>query len=151
MALGSELVRAWAGALIDRHQAPDRVARLEGGREWVALQCWHGKDWLFITWHADSPGLCRMAPHRMADLKSAGESPCSLLLALRAHIGGARFVRAEQWGHDRVLELFFERSIGAGICRGVLWCWSAPDATAIWPSGTRGESSSMRQNTSIRI
>ena len=118
MALGSELVRAWAGALIDRHQAPDRVARLEGGREWVALQCWHGKDWLFITWHADSPGLCRMAPHRMADLKSAGESPCSLLLALRAHIGGARFVRAEQWGHDRVLELFFERSIGAGICRG---------------------------------
>ncbi len=118
MALGAELVRAWAETLGQRGRAPDRIARVEGGREWVALQCWHAKDWLFLSWNADFPGLCRMGAPRMADLKSAGEPPSSLLSALRAHIHGAYFVRAEQKGHDRVLEIFFERPIGAGICRG---------------------------------
>lgn len=118
MALGAELVGAWAAALGQRGRAPDRIARVEGGREWVALQCWRAKDWLFLSWNADVPGLCRMPALRMADLKSAAEPPCPLVLALRAHVSGAYFVRAEHKGHDRVLEIFFERPIGAGICRG---------------------------------
>ena len=118
MNYGPELVYFWARSL-KQHYIPSFIDRIEGGEHWVALKLSHSRNWLFLSWHSVTNGCCIVNKEDIDPLIENSKRADPVLLFLKKHILRSRLVNVEQAYGDRILALYFERTLGAGFRTGL--------------------------------
>ncbi len=111
---GPELVHAWKSAIRKRFR--DRqVTKAEAGADWLAVR-FSADEWLFFSWSSQGSGCCCMDEKSLKPFMRE-KKRLSLQESFKAHISGARLRDVDQIGKDRVLNLRFEKTLGAGFIR----------------------------------
>ncbi len=111
---GPELVHAWMLA-IRRRFCGRQVTKVEAGTDWLAAR-FSAEEWLLFSWSSQGSGCCCMDEKSLKSFLRE-KKRLSLQESFKAHISGARLRYVEQTGMDRVLNLRFEKTIGAGFIR----------------------------------
>lgn len=112
MAFGPEFVRGLRTTLNER--LPWRVAKVEGGDDWVALKVSHDDRWLLISWGTGTGGCCMADGRSILALRKGAPARTPLAEALRSRFVKADIVAVRQLNRDRVLEFEVRRRVAAG-------------------------------------
>ncbi|NLM71299.1 MAG: fibronectin-binding domain-containing protein [Synergistaceae bacterium] len=113
MSFGPELLTVISREF-NRRVLPSRVYRIETGEVWAALRM-GGGEWLFISWHAENYGLGIIADETVDALRRTRGTRSSFGEALKKNLLNASLCSAVQLFNDRILELRFDRVVGAGF------------------------------------
>lgn len=112
MAFGPEFVRGLRTVLNER--LPWRVAKVEGGDNWVALKVSQDDRWLLISWGAGTGGCCMADGRSILALRKGAPARTPLAEALRSRFVKADIIAVRQLNRDRVLEFEVRRRVAAG-------------------------------------
>lgn len=123
MAFGPEYIHGLQAALNAR--LPWRVARVDGGESWVALQVAgadggprtprRSEDCFLISWGAGSAGCCLVDSDSVDALRKGAPARTPLVEALRSRFAKGQILSARQLNFDRLLELEVVRFVAAGF------------------------------------
>ncbi|MCF7935407.1 MAG: NFACT family protein [Synergistales bacterium] len=114
MALGPELVTQWCRELEGWFPKPRKVQRLRGGDRWVVLS-FAAERHLLLSWDTEGYGIAALRPEMIEKLERHTPGVSPLLPALRAHLLSTLCTGSRQLQQDRVVELHFRKTIGAGF------------------------------------
>jgi len=116
MSFGPELLSVISREL-NAHMLPSRIYRIETGDLWAAFKI-DARDWLFISWHAEGYGLGVVGGETIDALKRMRGTRSSFGEGLKKNLLNGRLLSARQLFSDRIIELSFDRVVGAGFSVG---------------------------------
>ena len=117
MSFGPELLSVISREL-NAQMLPSRIYRIETGDLWAAFKI-DSKEWIFISWHAEGYGLGVVGGETIDAMKRMRGTRSSFGEGLKNNLLNGRLLSVKQLFCDRILELSFDRVVGAGFSVGV--------------------------------
>ncbi len=114
MIYGAEFVHQWAEEL-DEILSGQRLFRVEGAENWLAMRFSSIPLSLFISWHPQSSGCCLLSENELDQVKRFSDGKHRFVDALKSHVVKGEVTAVKQVDYDRIIALNFSRKVGAGF------------------------------------
>lgn len=114
MAFGPEMVAAWSSDISEEFKNK-RIARLDFGEKWMVMQFTNHSRALFFSLDPEYYGIASIGKASAKLLVSHFSRPLRVEQTFKKHITGAKLVACTQINNDRILEIAFEKTLGAGF------------------------------------
>ena len=113
MRIGPEMINCWSFELNSTFTGK-KVTDVTGRDDWIILTLGN-RDNVFLTWSSRNAGCCHINSIEYEFLLLSGNYTSNISAYLKKHLQNAIFIKAEQIGRDRIIKLYFEKRVSAGV------------------------------------
>jgi len=114
MAFGPEMVSAWSIDISNEFKNK-KVTRLDFGHNWMVMLFANHEKTLFLCWDPQHYGVTTIGKNQAKMIVSHFSKASRMEQSFKKHILGGVIVGCNQINNDRILEITFEKRLGAGF------------------------------------